>query len=364
MKYRVGLDFGTTATKIAYLDGQDRLQAFRYPGPTGAVSIPSVLEYQATEHAGERHRPAALPSMRFHIPEDGDYGASACEHFKVLLPLVRREQWATQGWSVDLSPEEVTRAYFRQLLHDKLHSFTRQVGAIDTVVIALPHAWLETPDHRGKQILQRLFSQEFGVANLQFHSEARCAAAYIAHCYQQRHHRALVGTLLVCDLGGGSFQVALCRVHGQHIEVVDHDGDRAHGLSVAGAAFDRSLALTAYTAVHGVPPSPHCAHLHTFRRAFATVKVREHDTLLQLLALQQKTTTLSDTPLYVVQNTYTVDGEQLRRSFQPLATHIVAILARLLARATVRKRSIDHVVLVGEGSRLPLVLPAILTQLD
>ena len=126
MGHRIGLDFGTTATKIAYLDVQGQLQVFRYPPPTGTEFVPTALMYRTAE--GQQSTTA--PSLSFYIPDGEDTGTPAYEHFKVLLPLASRAQWYSYGWQEGRSPEEVTRLYFRQLLLENLRSFTHGVGSI------------------------------------------------------------------------------------------------------------------------------------------------------------------------------------------------------------------------------------------
>jgi hypothetical protein len=215
-----------------------QLQVFRYPHPTGTVSIPTALMYRTAE--GQQS--TTTPSLSFYISEGEDIGTPAYEHFKVLLPLVSRAQWYAHGWPEDRSPQEVTRLYFRHLLMENLRSFMPEIGSIDRVVVAIPNAWFEPSGRSGRQILRRMFLQDLGLTDVQFHSDATCAVAYIAHCYQQKHHQAPTGTILVCDMGGGRFQVALCRLQGKHIEMLAHDGDGEYGLGLAGVAFDRAAA--------------------------------------------------------------------------------------------------------------------------
>ena len=360
MAYYIGLDFGTTATKIAYLDSQGQLQTFRSPHPTGTVSLPSAVRYPITKR---RSANSALPAGLC-LANDEENDTLVYEHFKAFLPFASSTQWQAQGWRGELSPEEVTRGYFRQLLFDHRHSFTQEVGPIAHVVLALPHPWLTTPTHRSLQVLQRIFSHDLGVATIEFRSDVVCALTYITHCYQQRHQQSLSGTVFVCSAGGSGLHMALCRVYEQHIEVLADEGEEKEGVGCAGIAFDQAAATTAYSAVHGVPPAPHGSDFRTLVRAFSTTKAREHQSLLQLLTLQQTTPTLSDTPIYIFASNYTLDVTQLQQSFASIAAQIGTIASRLLSRTAREKWRIDHVVLVGEFSQFPLVRSSLFKHLS
>lgn len=112
MTYRIGFDFGSSTTKIAYLDDQDRLHLFCYPGPTGNAVISTVLA--CSVQAGQLHT-AALEDR---IPEFTAQHRNhfVCEHFKAAIAQAESGHWRACEWSIPLSPTDVTSAYLHQLL--------------------------------------------------------------------------------------------------------------------------------------------------------------------------------------------------------------------------------------------------------
>jgi hypothetical protein len=94
-------------------------------------------------------------------------------------------------------------------------------------------------------------------------------------------------------------------------------------------------------------------------RDFTSVKVQEHENVRRLLDLQATHSELSDTPLYVVHNKYTVDINQVRQSFQPIAENMKAVLTRLLARADAHAWPVDYLAPVGGFAQYPLVQDAL-----
>ena len=107
MKYKIGVDFGTTYSKVAYLDDEGDLKVFCYPGPQGKGYIPTAIAYQK---AGGHQMFSLGEAAQLDAVNRPDI--SFCENFKMLLPLENRGQWEAHGWSIEKSPAEVVRDYF------------------------------------------------------------------------------------------------------------------------------------------------------------------------------------------------------------------------------------------------------------
>jgi len=343
------------------------VQMFRYPGATGNESISAALVAAAS---GGKLAASLDDSASGQASAQPTVPLQEC--YKALLQFNTPEQWFANGWAGDKSPAEVTREYFRLLLQDDRYSFTHAVGPIASLVVTVPETWHRSPRHLGPQTLRKIFLDELALPLTSVSSEAVCAAAYFAYRYQQGEGGAFTGNLLVCDAGGATFKVTLCRLRGTDIEVLDHEGSDDAGLSCAGAAFDRNAVTTAYIAAHGAPPVPDGTTLRHAQRAFETTKIREHRQLLKLLDLQREAPELSDTPLYVFQPhhprrairpRYTLDAEQLQDAFRPIQLGMVGTLSRLSRRIQDKGWTIDQVALVGGFSHFPPVQTAILNQL-
>ena len=223
--------------------------------------------------------------------------------------------------------------------------------------------WQRTPDNRGTETLQQILVDELSLPVDHLRSEPVCAAAYFAYRYQQVERRPIKGNLLVCDMGGGTFDVALCRVSGQHVEVLDFEGNGHQGLGLAGVVFDRAAVTLAYAAVHGENPAPDNLEFLDALREFEKVKIGQHHSVISLLELRSENLELSDTPLYVFQRKYQLKYDQVQESFQPIEEGIATVLSRLLERAKAKGWTVDRVAIVGGFGQFPFVQQTILKRL-
>ncbi len=357
----LGVDFGTTYTKIAFFDPQgDRLEQFVYPPPPGEKPyVPTAVAYstyqgQSMISIGEaaRHDGLNIPDTVF------------CENIKMLLPLKTPEEWQRHGWTTPRTPYEVTRDYFRHLLRESEGSFERRHGPITRMVVSVPELW-QRQTNVGAETLRQILVDDLQLPVDHLQSEPVCAAAYYIWHTQPDLTQPL--HLLVCDMGGGTFDMVLCRVQGSaggyKIQVLDFDGLGQSGLGSAGVAFDQRVVTTAYQNL-GHPPDPHDVDFIEVVRAFEEVKLQKHNEASRLFA-QCRTSAdhardLADTELYQWKRKYKVTIEQVRECFAPIRAGITQVLDKLLARAQERQWTVERVALVGGFSQFPLVEQAIL----
>lgn len=356
---KIGVDFGTTYTKIAYMqDGE--LKLFRYPGPMGRDYIPTALAYRREKSAevisiGE----AACEEMMNYE------GVQYAERFKMLLPIRNEREWAQHGWNLSHRPEEVTREFFHQLLRASESSLQKTLGnAPESIVVSIPEVWQRTPNNFGAETLRRVLVDELKLPVDHLRSEPICAAAYFVYEYQRSEHS--LGdkfNLLVCDMGGGTFDVALCQVRGQKIDVLDFDGMGQQGLGSAGALFDHNAVRTALAKCNeNLPPSEITALLRDFERHKILSHDKVHRELRQLLALDDPL--LADTVVYQFSRKYSLTFAEVKECFAPVADAISGVLTRLKNRCKDRQWNIDRIAIVGGFGQFPLVQHTILRTLD
>ena len=361
---RVAIDFGTTYTKLSYLDEQSQLQLFRYPAAVGDEYVPTAVAYRRSGALGGISIGQAARTQVLNEPN-----VVFCENFKMLLPLERREQWVEQGWAADADPAAVALDYFQQLLREDSHAFEQQVGRISGLVVSVPEVWQQTPDNRGAEAVRRIFRDELALPLQHLQSEPVCAAAYYAYRYQRaerREQRApFIGNLLMCDVGGGTFDVALCRVEGNRITVIDFDGNGERELGLAGVSFDRQAVRLAWQEHHQSEPDLTSVDFIDALRAFERVKIERRDDLEQLLQYQRsgQDEFANDAPLYRFKRQYKLTYDQVVAAFEPVRLGITQVLGRLSARAASQGHNIDRIAIVGGFGQFPLVREAILAAL-
>jgi molecular chaperone DnaK len=245
MGYKIGMDFGTTNSTVAYINSNSQHpEAFKFPGPSGYDYIPSCVVYR------EEDRISIGRAAFDHIDEPE---AMFCNNLKMILPMPPPQQQETD-WAKTKQPETVISDYFRPILTEPgedSDSFSKQKGAVEGIVLSVPHVWAKDPAHKGRGALQSII-EGLKCPLIQLISEPVAAAAYFTYTYQQRKQADFSGNLLVCDMGGGTFDVTLCRVQPGKIEEVFNDGNGRTNMGKAGVQFDTNL-LTAKGLVENTP---------------------------------------------------------------------------------------------------------------
>lgn len=231
----LGLDFGTTNSILAYVDG-DEVRAFRSGGAGGQEYIPSVLSFELD--SGEVAIGAAA---RQHLTEPDCY--EAFEKFKLFLGEDDPRRLEEFGFSRE--PRQITRAYLGRLIRD----FEQQMagGRVGHLVVTVPEIWVQEHQHAARERLKEI-CQNLGVGAVSFLSEPVAASAYFCHAHRLRHGRPFEGHLLVCDFGGGTLDISLSRVDGGRLRVLETTG-RGHDPDApgsAGVAFDEAVIRLAH----------------------------------------------------------------------------------------------------------------------
>ncbi|WP_159790301.1 Hsp70 family protein [Sodalinema gerasimenkoae] len=359
MGYHIGLDFGTTNSIVSYWqDG--KLEAFQYGGENGQKYVPSFIAYDDEFiEIGKSARTTAT-----NHPEVPSYG-----NFKMDLPL--DDQFGNRYDSAK-TPQSVTTDYLRELLlsTENSYSFQAQQGPIAGLVVSVPEIWQRDISNRGRERLQTLIAQHLGLEEqlIQLVSEPVAAAAYYAWESQQRQQETqdppFEGNVLVCDMGGGTFDVSLCRVYGENkVEVLYFDGQGDRGLDAAGVAFDRRCVRLAYQQKHGSSPDENSTEFLHLLQQFEAVKISGHDKYSKKIKNYLKSPQdLAEQILYSF-NGYRLNHKQVQEAFQPIAEGIQRVMERVTTWLKENNTTCDRLFLVGGFSQFLLVRNTILDSL-
>ena len=359
-KYKIGLDFGTTNSIISYWE-KDQLEAFQYGGENGTKYIPSFITYEdGFIEIGSGARTTAT-----NHPEVTSYG-----NFKMDLPL---KNDFTNAYQPPHNPATVTADYLRELLLscENEYSFTRQQGEISGLVVSVPEIWQRDIYNTGREQLQTLIADNLGLEKelIQLVSEPVAAAAYYAwetqRRSQQENGEIFNGNLLVCDMGGGTFDVSLCRIYGdKKVEVLYFDGQGDKGLKSAGVAFDRHCVRIAYTKKHGQPPDENSTEFMGLLREFESVKIAGHSKYTKKLKNYFKSPSdLAEQTLYTFSGGYTLTNAEVEQAFASIAEGINRVLERVKGWMQNNNQTCDRLFLVGGFCQFYLVQKTILEAL-
>lgn len=317
----VGIDLGTTNSELSVIqDGKIRVVPIHghaiMPSCVGLDAEGRLIVGQAARNQLVAAPERTLLSIKRKMGED------------VKVALGERQ----------FSPEEISSFILRELKQEG----ERELGQpIRKAVITVP-AFFNERQRKATQLAGELA----GLDVVRIINEPTAAAlAYGAGAQEGE-------TMLVYDLGGGTFDVSVVVVEKGVVEVKSSHGD----VHLGGDDFDDLLvghALTAFQTAHGVelPRTP-----QTLRR----LKV----------VMERAKRTLSDEPYVTIREEY-IDGsrhlelELLRTDYEnlilPLLERTLECCHRALNDAKLAPKDISKVMLVGGASRTPLVR-SLLTQ--
>lgn len=356
MPVKAGLDFGTTTSILSYLEGENP-RVFHYGGKR---YVPSVVAYTPKELFIGDSAVAMLTS-----------GADIYRYFKMLLPEEDNAEWKPDYGpylTKRMTPAQVAADFIGELINgsspgrERLspgtvgrESFHRAQGErIEALVVSVPQVWSDIRA-LGRQQLQTVV-RDLGLPLMHLVSEPVAAAAYFTHIFRKKQGADYCGNLLVCDMGGGTFDVTLCRLKPNRVEVLHNEGNGARGLGIAGAHFDETL-LRGKLDPGEVSPE-------AWSELLLELDLKKK---LDLTAVRIMTYLQSEDhplPIFAINSTlagrnFSFNFEEVLEAFAPVRAGIFEVLGRVKGEANRRGYKIDKVVLVGGFSLFPLVQQAV-----
>jgi len=334
VKRAVGIDLGTTNSLVATVRGG---RAAVLPDESGAVILPSVVNYtdavaitgaQAQERAAQYPADTLVSVKRFMGRGRDDAGPDAARaHYQLADDAQGMVRFVTS--TREVTPVEVSAEI---LLTLRRRAEATLGGNVDGAVITVP-AYFDEAQRQATKDAATLA----GLKVLRLLNEPTAAA--VAYGLDD----AGEGVIAVYDLGGGTFDISILRLHRGVFEVLATGGDTALG----GDDFDAVLAdwLLQQGGIEALQPGQY--------------------RLLQALArrtkeqLSERDEVAADLGIVVSgAGQVTVSREQFDRLIQPLVRRTLRACRRCLRDAELPD-GVDDVVLVGGSTRVPLVREAV-----
>jgi molecular chaperone DnaK len=316
----VGIDLGTTNSEVAALvDG----------------------EVQILDDAGETILPSyagLAPDGQLIVgtPARNQYVVYPERTVKSIKRLMGTDDVVSMGNGATYSPAEVSAMILRALKERA----ERKLGtAVKRAVITVPAYFSDR---------QRQATRDAGaIAGLEvvriLNEPTAAALAYGAG-------RSAASTLLVYDLGGGTFDVSLVRIDNDVTEVLASHGNNHLG----GDDFDRLVVDSILARL----PGDLKRAIEADRRAMSRI-VRAAEEARKRLSFEPHTVVreenlveLKGVPQHVELE---LDREQLEETLLPLLKQTLDSVHRALTDAGKRARDLDGILLVGGATRTPLV---------
>ncbi len=335
----VGIDLGTTNSLVAFMQGESPVVI---PGEDGSNLLPSVVALDTNNH------PVVGNSARnflIETPERSVYsikrlmgrGAEDIQQELALFPFHLAEDLQVgevlriKLGDKTFTPPEISALILRQLKRNAERYFGAQVSK---AVITVP-AYFNDAQRQATKDAGRIA----GLEVLRLVNEP--TAASLAYGLDKKQN----GIVAVYDLGGGTFDVSILKLHDGIFEVIATNGDTHLG----GDDIDNLLMAIALDDIQGdmgFDLRHNAEAIQTIRKAVIEAKIALSSEPSFKLDID-----LPGGPRYRRE----VTREQFEQLVRPIIDRTVGPCKQAMKDAGLKPEQIDEVVLVGGSTRIPKV---------
>jgi molecular chaperone DnaK len=311
----VGIDLGTTTSGLAYLrsDGHPEI----VPNADGERLTPSVVYF-------DPHEDVKLVGTAARDGGDPDR----------TVQLIKRHM-DDPGFTVTMDGRAWTPTEISALILAKLkRDCERTVGPIEECVLTVPANFNELA-RRATIAAGRIAG--FKVRRLV--NEPTAAALYYAHAHRVQ------GRVMIYDLGGGTLDITILEIHGDDVRILASEGARRLG----GSNFDEAL----LDLMSDEYRRQHQAELYETERQRRQALQAGEDLKKLLSKLRNVANTIGNERLGLSRIEITRDVFEQAMSRLFTRTHM--LVEQALASVSLTPDAIDHVCLVGGGTRMPRI---------
>ena len=337
--YIVGIDLGTTNSLVAFMQGETPVVI---PGEDGLNLVPSVVALDAANHPiiGNSAR-----NFLIETPERAVYsikrlmgrGIEDIQEelkffpFRIAEDLQPGEVLRIKLGDKTSTPPEISALILRQLKRNAERYFG---AAVTKAVITVP-AYFNDAQRQATKDAGRIA----GLEVLRLVNEP--TAASLAYGLDKKQN----GIVAVYDLGGGTFDVSILKLHDGIFEVIATNGDTHLG----GDDIDNLLITIALDDIRGdlgVDLRKNAEAVQAIRQAVIDAKI----------ALSSQNSVKLDIELPGGKRYQReIAREQYEQLIQPILDRTVGPCKQALKDAGLKPEQIDEVVLVGGSTRIPKV---------
>ena len=320
--HAVGIDLGTTYSCIAYLN--EHGEPITIPNKEGELSTPSVVLFE------DDHVVVGTEAMRNSIrhPE------------RVVVHAKRYMNNPGHRWKIggkSYSPIDISTL----ILKSMLDGAREKIGAIERAVITVPAQFSDVQRQATAEAGKRAGLKQVDIINEPV-AAALCFVLGTEGIWFTE--LATAQTIMVVDLGGGTFDLSIVRYQKNEVRVIASGGD----LQLGGLDWNRALEV---------------AIAKQFQKEFGIDPIKERENA-QALALEAEQTkrSLSVRPKAALtcaaggqRKTYQVELEQFERLTRDLVDRMEGLTLDLLKDNSMGWAKVDVVLTTGGSSRMPMV---------
>src|SRR3982751_1329786 len=335
----VGIDLGTTNSLVAFMQGETPVVI---PGDDGSNLVPSVVALDENNQAvignfARRYLIETPERAVYSIKRLMGRGMEDIQEELKLFPFRLAEDLAAgevlriKLGNKTFTPPEISAFILRQLKRNAERYFATPVHQ---AVVTVP-AYFNDAQRQATKDAGRIA----GLEVLRLVNEP--TAASLAYGLDKKRD----GIVAVYDLGGGTFDVSILKLHEGIFEVIATNGDTHLG----GDDIDNLLIAIALDDIQGdlgLDVRKNGEAVQTIRKAVIEAKI----------ALSSQPSTTLDVELPQGKRYQReITREQFEQLIQPVIERTVAPCKQALKDAGLKPEQIDEVVLVGGSTRIPKV---------
>ncbi|MGD0790588.1 MAG: Fe-S protein assembly chaperone HscA [Terriglobales bacterium] len=337
--YIVGIDLGTTNSLVAYMQGDSPVVI---PGEDGLNLVPSVVALDEKNqiivgNAARRYLIETPERAVYSIKRLMGRGVEDIQDELKLFPFQLAED-LQEGEVLRIkigertyTPPEISALVLRQLKRNAERFF----GAPVTQAVITVPAYFNDAQRQATKDAGRIA----GLNVLRLVNEP--TAASLAYGLDKKKH----GIVVVYDLGGGTFDISILKLHDGIFEVIATNGDTHLG----GDDIDNLLIAIALDDIRGE------LGLDVRRSGEAVQRIRQA-VIEAKIALSSQPTAKLDVDLPGGKKYQReVSLEVFEQMIQPIIDRTVGPCKQALKDAGLKPEQIDEVVLVGGSTRIPKV---------
>jgi Fe-S protein assembly chaperone HscA len=339
MERIVGIDLGTTNSLVAFMQGDTPVVI---PGDDGSNLVPSVVALDENNQAiigntARRHLIETPERAVYSVKRLMGRGAEDIQEELTLFPfrlaedLEAGEVLRIRLGDKTFTPPEISALILRQLKRNAERYFN---GPVTKAVITVP-AYFNDAQRQATKDAGRIA----GLEVLRLVNEP--TAASLAYGLDKKQN----GIIAVYDLGGGTFDISILKLHDGIFEVMATNGDTHLG----GDDIDNLLITIALDDIRGdlgTDLRPNAEAVQAIRKAVIEAKI----------ALSSQPSVKLDIELPGSKRyRREITRQQYEQLIHPILDRTVGPCRQALKDANLKTEQIDEVVLVGGSTRIPKV---------
>src|SRR5580693_4765634 len=335
----VGIDLGTTNSLVAFMQGESPVVI---PGEDGLNLVPSVVALDARDQiiVGNAARKYLIETPKraiYSIKRLMGRGLEDIRDELKLFPFQLAEDLQTgevlriKLGEKTFTPPEISAFILRQLKRNAERFFN---APVTKAVITVP-AYFNDAQRQATKDAGRIA----GLEVLRLVNEP--TAASLAYGLDKKQN----GIVAVYDLGGGTFDVSILKLHDGIFEVIATNGDTHLG----GDDIDNLLIKIAIDDILGD------ANLDVSRNSEAIATIRKAVIEAKIALSSAAETTLDIELPGGKRYQREITRDQFEQLVQPIIDRTVGPCKQALKDAGLKPQQIDEVVLVGGSTRIPKV---------